>query len=218
MRRKSTNSYSSISEKRPLIKRPLKANEEFVDYKYIEMEDGEVKRKKIIKRTDKKTKWLTLEQKEEIDNAFLLFDKDGSGSIDVVELKDALRALGIFLKKEEVKQTMLKVDKDGSGAIDQEEFLALMAEQIDERDQAKELSKVFRMYDDDDSGLVTSRNLQLYARDLEEPITGPEAIEMIKMADKEKKNAVNHTEFMSLMVELGLIQPLQDEEEVIKKE
>jgi len=52
----------------------------------------------------------------------------------VVELKDALRALGIFLKKEEVKQTMLKVDKDGSGAIDQEEFLALMAEQIDERD------------------------------------------------------------------------------------
>jgi len=64
------------------------------------------------------------------------------------------------------------------------------------------------MYDDDDSGLVTSRNLQLYARDLEEPITGPEAIEMIKMADKEKKNAVNHTEFMSLMVELGLIQPL----------
>lgn len=134
MRRKSTNSYSSISEKRPLIKRPLKANEEFVDYKYIEMEDGEVKRKKIIKRTDKRTKWLTLEQKEEIDNAFLLFDKDGSGSIDVVELKDALRALGIFLKKEEVKQTMLKVDKDGSGAIDQEEFLALMAEQIDERD------------------------------------------------------------------------------------
>jgi len=33
----------------------------------------------------------------------LLFDKDKSGSIDVVELKDAMKALGIFLRKDEVK-------------------------------------------------------------------------------------------------------------------
>jgi Ca2+-binding EF-hand superfamily protein len=32
-----------------------------------------------------------------------LFDKDKSGSIDVNELKDAMKALGIFLKKEEVR-------------------------------------------------------------------------------------------------------------------
>ena len=71
---------------------------------------------------------------EEIDNAFHLFDKDRSGSIDVNELKDAMKALGIFLKKEEVRETMRKVDKDGSGNIDKEEFTALMAEQIDVRD------------------------------------------------------------------------------------
>jgi Ca2+-binding EF-hand superfamily protein len=71
---------------------------------------------------------LTEEQIEEIENAFLLFDKDRSGSIDIFELKDALKALGIFLKKAEVKTMMRKVDKDGSGAIDQDEFKALMAE------------------------------------------------------------------------------------------
>ena len=64
---------------------------------------------------------------EEIDNAFSLFDKDNSNSIDVTELRDAMKALGIFLKKEEVKQYMLKVDKDGSGEIDRDEFKALMA-------------------------------------------------------------------------------------------
>lgn len=58
----------------------------------------------------------------------MLFDKDKSGSIDIHELKDALKALGIFLKRDEIKQMMTKVDKDGSGAIDQEEFTALMAE------------------------------------------------------------------------------------------
>ena len=89
-----------ISRKK--IKRPLGRDEEFVDYKYVI--EGEVtKRKKIIKKTLKKIKLLTEEQKEEIDNAFLLFDKDKSGSIDVNELKDAMKALGIFLKKEEVR-------------------------------------------------------------------------------------------------------------------
>ena len=67
------------------------------------MPDGTQKRKKVIKKVTKKTKWLTQEQIEEIDNAFLLFDKDKSGTIDIFELKDALRALGIFLKREQVK-------------------------------------------------------------------------------------------------------------------
>ena len=94
-----------------------------------------MKRRKLIKKITKKTKYLTQEQVEEIENAFLLFDKDRSGSIDIFELKDALKALGIFMKRDEMKQVMTKVDKDGSGAIDQEEFTALMAEQIENRDQ-----------------------------------------------------------------------------------
>jgi Ca2+-binding EF-hand superfamily protein len=44
---------------------------------------------------------------EEIGNAFLLFDKDKSGTIDVNELKDAMKALGIFLRKDEVREKML---------------------------------------------------------------------------------------------------------------
>lgn len=114
--------------KKKKIKKPLGEGEEFVDYKFLPQPDGTQKRVKVIKRTVKITKMLTEEQKEEIDNAFLLFDKDKSGSIDVNELKDAMKALGIFLKKEEVKQKMTKVDKDGSGAIDREEFMSLMAE------------------------------------------------------------------------------------------
>ena len=123
-----------VVNKKKKQKRPLGKDEEFQDYKYVEDPvTGKQKRKKIIKRTTKKIKQLTEEQKEEIDNAFLLFDKDKSGSIDVNELKDAMKALGIHLKKEQVRQKMTKVDKDGSGAIDKEEFMALMAEQIEIR-------------------------------------------------------------------------------------
>ena len=44
-----------------------------------------------------------------------------------------MKALGIFLKKDEVKAVMTKVDKDGSGNIDKDEFMGLMAEQIESR-------------------------------------------------------------------------------------
>jgi hypothetical protein len=42
-------------------KRPLLKDEEFVEYKHVEMPDGTMKRKKIIKKITKKTKWLTHE-------------------------------------------------------------------------------------------------------------------------------------------------------------
>jgi Ca2+-binding EF-hand superfamily protein len=82
----------------------LGPDEEFIEYKFVQQQDGKIKRKKVIKRVTKTSKRLTEEQKEEIDNCFLMFDRDNSGSIDVVELKDAMKALGVFMKKEEIRE------------------------------------------------------------------------------------------------------------------
>ena len=194
-------------DKPPKKKYVLGKDEEFVEYKHYKLEDGSggYKRKKVVKRTIQMIKLLTEEQKEEIDNAFLLFDKDKSGSIDVVELKDAMKALGIYLKKEEVKAKMTKVDKDGSGAIDKEEFMSLMAEQIESRNQTEELKKVFRIYDDDDNKLISHDNILRCAKDLGEDITEDEVAVMIEMADKKDKGGVDPDDFIELMKELGLI-------------
>lgn len=99
---------------------------------------------------------------------------------------------------------MTKVDKDGSGAIDQEEFTALMAEQIENRDQYQELSKTYRIYDDDDNGLISHSNLLRCGKDLEEPVTHQEVHEMLRMGDKSLKGGVDQDDFMELMRELGL--------------
>ena len=61
------------------------------------------KKKRVFQKLTKIRKYISSEQREEIDNAFFLFDKDKSGTIDVSELRDAMKALGIFLKKDEVK-------------------------------------------------------------------------------------------------------------------
>lgn len=88
------------------------------------------KRYKKYKRKVKKKRTLTREQIDEIKSAFELFDKDKSGTIDTGELKDAMKALGIYLKKEEVHAMMRKVNNNASGVIELNEFMALMAEKI----------------------------------------------------------------------------------------
>ncbi|KAG1934558.1 putative calcium-binding protein CML20 [Pimephales promelas] len=73
---------------------------------------------------------LTEEQRQEIKEAFDLFDTDGSGSIDVKELKVAMRALGFEPKKEEIKKMIADIDKEGSGVIDFNDFLSMMTQKM----------------------------------------------------------------------------------------
>ena len=108
-----TSGPSKQEEEKPIRKHyELQDGDEFMDYVYV----GEPKvRKKKVRRLLKQQKALTLEEKKEIEDAFIVFDKDGSGAIDVVELKDAMKALGIYANKDEIKRLMEKADKDGSG-------------------------------------------------------------------------------------------------------
>ena len=85
-------------------------------------------------RVKKKVKELTEIQRNEIEKAFKLFDVDNSGSIDINELKEAMKALGIYLKKEEIKKIMDEVDEDGSGTIELREFTDLMKKQMNKQD------------------------------------------------------------------------------------
>ena len=71
--------------------------------------------KKTSLARPKKRSELTEEQKQEIKEAFDLFDTDGSGTIDAKELKLAMRALGFEPKKEEIRKMIADADRDGSG-------------------------------------------------------------------------------------------------------
>ncbi len=58
---------------------------------------------------------LDEEQLEELREAFNLFDTDGSGTIDVRELKAAMRALGFTVKKAEIRQMLVRVHACAAG-------------------------------------------------------------------------------------------------------
>lgn len=144
-------------------------------------------RKNLGARRDKKQsrQGLTEEQKQEIREAFDLFDTDGSGTIDAKELKVAMRALGFEPKKEEIKKMIADIDKDGSGTIDFEEFLQMMTAKMGDRDSKEEIMKAFRLFDDDSTGKISFKNLKRVAKELGENMTDEELQEMIDEADRD---------------------------------
>jgi centrin-3 len=65
---------------------------------------------------------LSDEQKQEIKEAFELFDTDKDGAVDYHELKVAMRALGFDLKKAEELKTLRDHDKTGHGLLENDKI------------------------------------------------------------------------------------------------
>ncbi|KND04712.1 centrin-1 [Spizellomyces punctatus DAOM BR117] len=156
------------------------------------------------KRVPKPSSDLTPDQKQEIREAFDLFDTDGSGTIDTKELKVAMRALGFEPKKDELKRMIAEVDRTGSGSIDFNDFLELMTAKMAEKDTREEIIKAFRLFDDDETGKISFKNLKRVAKELGENLTDEELQEMIDEADRDGDGEINQEEFLRIMKKTNL--------------
>jgi len=160
-------------------------------------------KKTALGRPKKRTE-LTEEQRQEIKEAFDLFDTDGSGSIDAKELKVAMRALGFEPKKEEIKKMIADLDTEGKGVIDYADFLDLMTTKMAERDPMEEMMKAFRLFDEDDTGKISFKNLKRVAKELGENMSDEEIQEMIDEADRDGDGEISEEEFFRIMKKTNL--------------
>ncbi|XP_015922240.1 troponin C [Parasteatoda tepidariorum] len=63
---------------------------------------------------------------EELREAFRMYDKEGNGYINVIDLREILRALDDKLTEDELDEMIAEIDTDGSGTVDFEEFMEMM--------------------------------------------------------------------------------------------
>eukprot|EP00236_Picocystis_salinarum_P005536 CAMPEP_0113930058 /NCGR_PEP_ID=MMETSP1159-20121227/5714_1 /TAXON_ID=88271 /ORGANISM="Picocystis salinarum" /LENGTH=229 /DNA_ID=CAMNT_0000930749 /DNA_START=42 /DNA_END=728 /DNA_ORIENTATION=- /assembly_acc=CAM_ASM_000767 len=73
---------------------------------------------------------LSAKERREVDDCFELLDADDSGTLDPDELLRAFQMLGVSASKAHVVRLMEQIDADGNGELDQQEFRALMAQQL----------------------------------------------------------------------------------------
>ncbi|XP_011799645.1 centrin-3 isoform X3 [Piliocolobus tephrosceles] len=118
----------------------------------------------VDKTKRKKRRELSEEQKQEIKDAFELFDTDKDEAIDYHELKVAMRALGFDVKKADVLKILKDYDREATGKITFEDFNEVVTDWILERDPHEEILKAFKLFDDDDSVLKNILLLPIWSR------------------------------------------------------
>merc|ERR1712025_47004 len=143
---------------------------------------------------NKKKGGLSEEQLDEVREAFGLFDADASGSIDVRELKAAMRSLGFEVKNEELKKMVSDIDGDGNGTIEFAEFLEMTTGKMGEKDTREDIEKVFKLFDDDNTNKISFRNLARVDEELQD---------MINQADRDGDGEINIDEFYRIMKKKG---------------
>merc|ERR1712144_119145 len=128
----------------------------------------------------------------------------GDGNIDVKELTVAMKALGCEPKPGEIEKMIGEVDDDGSGEIGYPEFLKMMTNKILNKDPKDDMLKAFRLFDDDQTGKVTFKNLKRVAKETNQTLTDDELQEMLTDADKDGDGVLNEEEFLAMMKRLAL--------------
>jgi centrin-1 len=142
---------------------------------------------------------LSEEQLQEIREAFDLFDTDGSGTIDMRELKTAMKALGFESTKEDVRRMVAAADPEGTGTVSFAQFVQMMTAKMGGRDPMDEIRKAFILFDDDHTGKISFKNLKRVSLELGENLTDEELREMIEEADRDNDGEISFEEFVRYM-------------------
>ncbi len=119
-------------------------------------------------------------------------------------LQLAMRALGFEPRREEIKKIISSCIKDESDVITLEQFVTIMSEKIADKGAKEEILKAFRLFDDDQTGKISFKNLQRVAQELGENLTEEELKEMIQEADQDNDGEVNQDEFLRIMKKTSL--------------
>merc|ERR1712139_452238 len=114
--------------------------------------------------------------------------------------KVAMRAMGFEPKREEVRRMIAESDRDGSGTISFETFQAVMATKMHTRDPREEAIKAFRLFDDDETGTISLKNLRRVAKELGENMTDEELQMVIDYCDQNGRGEISQDDFVRLML------------------
>ena len=137
-------------------------------------------------------KELTKEQKEELKEAFILFDKDGDGTISAKELVVVMRSIGLNPTLEEIQSMMDEIEPGNNGEIEFEGFMALMAKKLKETEIEDELKEAFKAFDREQKGYYSLNDLRAMVFAYGDRMSDAEIQEMFKEHDKEGRGEITY--------------------------
>ena len=150
---------------------------------------------------------ITEEEKQEIKEAFNLFGSEPTETIEVKNLKKAMRALDFEPKNEEIKKILSEFDKCGEGIIRYNDFFDIMTQKMLERKPVEKIQKGCILICEEKHNKVSLQHLLNIAKELGENISNEELLEMID-DDKDGDGKIDQEDFNRIMKKLNLLQQL----------
>jgi len=164
---------------------------------------------------------LSEEQREEINEAFGLFDLDKDKRVDYHELKVAMKALGFEIPKQEILSLLQTFGVSSQPGTEQtqvqgkqqaeqrgythpklllplQQFQYLMATRILARDPREEILRAFELFDEGGKGKISLQDLRRVARELGEGLQEEELVAMIEEFDLDGDGCIDQEEFLGI--------------------
>ena len=115
------------------------------------------------------------------------------------ELRAAMKAMGYDASKDELKKVRFELNKEIGEEVNFDEFLNIMTGRMARHDTREEIDNIFKLFDEDNTGFITFRNLKRICQELGEDIPDTELQDMIEEADKDGDGKVSPDDFWKIM-------------------
>lgn len=134
---------------------------------------------------------------KDIRDSFELYDRDGNGSISLIELREVLRNLGEQVTDDEINQIIRIADQDGDGEIDYDEFVELLRRL--KGDEKEDLRKAFDVFDQDGNGSISQVELKIVLDKIGIEMSDAELKRTMSEADTDGDGEISFTEFVDVV-------------------
>jgi len=143
----------------------------------------------------KKKKELDQAQVAELKQAFDLFDKDNSGSIDKEELGGVMKSLGVELDDGQLSTLYTQMDPSGDGVIDFSEFCDTMGDSGEKETPAQIANSIFAMLDTGGDGKISAPELKATVMKINPALTDDDVAAAMKLFDEDGTGTITEKEF-----------------------
>lgn len=143
--------------------------------------------------------------KDDMQEAFNLFDHAGSGKLKISTLDQLVRACGLTPSDAQISQFKKEIDTSETGEYDFNQLYALILEhKTDAVKTPDDVLKAFQVFDRENTGTISTSDLKSHMANLGERLNDNEVVQLIKDADPQETGKVVYADFVKLMTQ-GLV-------------
>jgi calmodulin len=145
------------------------------------------------------TEGLSIESQNKLKSNFNQFDKDNDGLLYYSELKELMKITTSKLTEADLQDLLNDTDMNEKGQIKFQTYVEIVNKINKKNDSEDELIQAFKIFDKDDSGLISAKKIMDVFIKIDDKLKEEEVLQMIKEFDMDQDGYLNYEEFCAMV-------------------